>query len=72
MTKAPAPQEIAVRYVVLWNEPDNLVRRAGIDRLFAVNCAHFTPSMAVRGLDEMEDRIATAHATGGRSSGCVL
>ncbi|NUW43240.1 hypothetical protein [Nonomuraea rhodomycinica] len=36
----PDPQDIAARYIALWNEPDPALRRKAIEDVFAENAAH--------------------------------
>ena len=53
--------ELACRYIAVWNEPDPQLRRTAIAQLFAPNAVHYTPSQEVHGLAELEVRIATAY-----------
>lgn len=55
------PNDLARRYVAVWNEPDAGVRREMISALFAPEAAHYTPSMEVHGHAELEERIATSY-----------
>ncbi|MER7727706.1 nuclear transport factor 2 family protein [Streptomyces sp. NPDC096323] len=53
---------LARRYIAMWNEPDQALRRALVDELFAPGCVHFTPSREVRGRADMVARVTAAHA----------
>jgi hypothetical protein len=53
--------EVARRYVAVWNEPDSVRRREAIAELFAADAAHYTPSQEAHGHAELEARITTAH-----------
>ncbi|MEU7916201.1 nuclear transport factor 2 family protein [Microbispora bryophytorum] len=53
--------DLARRYVAVWNEPDAAVRREMIAQLFAPGAAHYTPSMEAHGHAQMEARIATSY-----------
>ncbi|MGI5160515.1 hypothetical protein [Microbispora sp. CA-102843] len=53
--------DLARRYVAVWNEPDAAVRREMIAQLFAPDAAHYTPSIKVHGHAELEVRIATSY-----------
>ncbi|XVQ87926.1 nuclear transport factor 2 family protein [Microbispora siamensis] len=53
--------DLARRYVAVWNEPDAAVRREMIAQLFAPDAAHYTPSMEAHGHAELEVRIATSY-----------
>ena len=53
-------QELAERYVAVWNEADAHARRAQIAALWADDGAHFTPSMEARGHAALERRIIGA------------
>ncbi|WP_416796717.1 hypothetical protein [Ciceribacter azotifigens] len=69
MTEDVMQHAIAVHYVSLWNEPDAQARRSAIEHLFAPDAVHHTPSMSVKGYDELERRIADAHAKWVRAAG---
>ena len=55
--------DLARRYVAVWNEPDAAVRRDMIAKLFASDAAHYTPSLEVHGHAELEVRITTSYDT---------
>ncbi|MFK0191842.1 nuclear transport factor 2 family protein [Kitasatospora sp. NPDC090308] len=65
----PDPEELARRYVRLWNEPDPDRRRAAVAELFAPAVAHRTPTTAVDGRAALTERIALAHAAWVRDTG---
>ena len=46
------------RYVELWNTSEDDTRRATIRSLWADDGAHVAPSIAVRGYEELETRVA--------------
>jgi hypothetical protein len=53
--------DLAARYVAVWNEPDPQARRAAIAELFAPDVAHYTSSNEVHGRGQMEERVAGSH-----------
>jgi hypothetical protein len=53
--------ELAERYIAVWNEPDADRRRAGIEELWAVDCAHYTDIREVHGYDALAERIGKAY-----------
>ncbi|WP_285735510.1 nuclear transport factor 2 family protein [Kitasatospora phosalacinea] len=65
----PDHDELARRYVELWNEPDPARRRAEIDALFAPGIAHRSPTLEADGRAAMADRVAASHRKWVRDSG---
>ncbi|MGW5365834.1 nuclear transport factor 2 family protein [Actinopolymorpha pittospori] len=53
--------DLARRYIELWNEPDAERRRHAISDLFAPDAAHYTPTREFHGHTELEARVTTAH-----------
>jgi len=51
----------ADRYVELWNTSEDELRRATIRSLWADDGVHVAPSIAVRGYEELEARIARSY-----------
>jgi hypothetical protein len=49
------------RYVALWNEADENLRRRGIAEIWSEGASHFTPSVEAHGHDALERRIRSAH-----------
>ena len=64
--------EMANQYVAVWNEPDPLKRRRGIENLWAPDGLHFTPTREVKGYDALAVRVEEAHNTFVRDQGCVF
>ncbi|GLW09472.1 hypothetical protein Misp01_46010 [Microtetraspora sp. NBRC 13810] len=57
------PNDLARRYVAVWNDPDPAARRTAIAALFAPGATHHTPSRQARGHAELEARVAESHDT---------
>ncbi|MFC6879600.1 MULTISPECIES: hypothetical protein [Actinomadura] len=60
----PAPggiEEIAARYVTVWNEPDPLARRSAVAGLWAPDGVEIVEGTRFRGHRELGARIADAH-----------
>jgi hypothetical protein len=64
--------ELAHRYVAVWNEPDHLKRRNDIETLWAQDGMHFTPTREVAGYDALEARVEEAHNKFVRDQGFVF
>jgi hypothetical protein len=54
-------QQLADRYVAVWNEPDLQARRRVIAELWAPDGAHYVRSRECRGYGELETRVAGSH-----------
>jgi hypothetical protein len=52
--------EFVARYIAIWNEPDEALRKSLIAQLWADDGAHFTPTTEARGHDAIAARIARA------------
>ncbi|HTW34986.1 MAG TPA: hypothetical protein VMD53_10245 [Rhizomicrobium sp.] len=50
--------EFVERYVAVWNEPDESVRRARVAELWARDGAHFTNASEARGHEAIAETIA--------------
>ncbi len=57
----PDPENLAKRYVALWNEGDGPARRAMIRALWAHDGGHVAPTIAARGFEDLEARVARSH-----------
>ncbi|MBA8903885.1 hypothetical protein [Phyllobacterium sp. P30BS-XVII] len=65
-------EKLANRYVAVWNEPDQMKRRNGIERLWVQDGLHFTPTRDVKGYDRLEARIEESHNKFVREQGFVF
>jgi hypothetical protein len=50
-------QELAERYVAVWNESDPTVRRQRIAALWTEDGAHYSPTLEAHGHDDLERRV---------------
>ena len=57
------PEDIARRYVHIWNETDPATRHAAVARLWTENGAHYVRAREVHGHADLEIRVATSHQT---------
>lgn len=64
--------ELAERYVAVWNEPDPALRRDQIRSLWSEDGTNITPSLRAQGHAELADRIATAHDKWVRAEGMTF
>jgi hypothetical protein len=64
--------ELANRYVAVWNEPDRLARRNGVEKLWARDGMHFTPTREFKGQDALEARVEEAYTMFVRDQGFVF
>jgi hypothetical protein len=64
--------DIAQRYVALWNQPDPARRRAEIAALFAPDLMHCTKTKEARGHEEMETRVLGSYERWVRDGGCIF
>jgi len=62
-------QELADRYVQVWNEPDVATRRASIAKLWAPNGRHFVSDLEAEGYEALERRITHAYEEYVRDAG---
>lgn len=53
--------DLARRYIAVWNEPHADLRRVAIGELFAPDAVHYTPTREVHGRAELEARITGAY-----------
>jgi hypothetical protein len=49
------------RYVEVWNEPDDELRRKTIEALWVPGGANYTQSMAATGYEALGDRVTSAY-----------
>jgi hypothetical protein len=62
-------QELADRYVAVWNETDPAVRRKSIAELWTREGQHYARTLEARGYDELEKRITGSHVKNVRGGG---
>lgn len=62
-------QALADRYVAVWNEADAGRRRQAIADLWASDAQHYTPTRAVRGHAELEQRVVGSYERNVRDGG---
>lgn len=55
------PQELANRYVEVWNERNAELRRRQIAALWVPNGTHYVGTREARGYEELEQRIIGSH-----------
>jgi hypothetical protein len=65
----PDAQQLADRYVAVWNEPNAGLRRYAIAALWAVDGIHYVGTREARGYDALEHRIAGSYEKNVRSGG---
>ena len=63
------PQQLADRYVAVWNETDPERRRRAIAALWAAEGEHYVGAREVRGYDALEQRIIGSHEKNVRDGG---
>ena len=57
------PEDLAQRYVHIWNETDPAARRAQVAALWIETGTHFVRERQVHGHADLETRVATSHQT---------
>jgi hypothetical protein len=62
-------QELADRYVAVWNETDADKRRTAIERLWAPGGVHYVRTLEARGYAALETRITGSHEKNVRDGG---
>jgi len=55
------PQDLADRYVALWNEPDPEARRRAIAQLWAPDGVHYVRTLEYRGHQALDERVLGSH-----------
>ena len=55
-------EQIAKRYMDIWNQKDPVARRASVDELFTPDCSYTDPMAAVTGRDGIDGFIAAVQA----------
>lgn len=53
--------QIAERYIALWNETDPAIRRKLVDELWAEDCTYFNRFFVANGRDMIENVVTGAH-----------
>ena len=61
--------DLATRYVAVWNETDAARRRTAVEALWLPDGEHFVRMLAVRGHDELEQRVSASHDKNVRQNG---
>jgi hypothetical protein len=56
-------EDLAQRYIHIWNEADPGARRAQVAALWAENGTHYVRVREVHGHADLETRVATSHQT---------
>jgi hypothetical protein len=56
-------EDLARRYVHIWNEADPAARRAQVKALWVENGTHYVRTREVHGHADLEVRVATSHQT---------
>jgi hypothetical protein len=56
-------EDLAQRYIHIWNEADPAARRAQVAALWAENGTHYVRAREVHGHADLETRVATSHQT---------
>jgi hypothetical protein len=56
-------EDLARRYVHIWNETDPAARRAQVAALWIENGTHYVRTREVHGHADLETRVATSHQT---------
>ena len=56
-------EDLAQRYIHIWNESDPAARRAQVAALWAENGTHYVRVREVHGHADLETRVATSHQT---------
>jgi len=63
------PQQLADRYVAVWNETDMHARRRAIAELWTPDGTHYVDTREARGYDALEKRITGSHEKNVRDGG---
>lgn len=63
------PQQLADRYVAVWNETDPERRRHAIADLWTADGQHYVNAREVRGLDALDQRVTGSHEKNVRDNG---
>jgi len=61
--------ELADRYVAVWNEPDATARRAAIAGLWGPDGEHHVRTLHARGHDALQQRVTGSHEKNVRDAG---
>jgi hypothetical protein len=66
------PQQLADRYVALWNETDPDTRRHAVEAFWAPGGRHFVRTREASGYDALQDRVTGSHEKNVRDGGAVF
>jgi hypothetical protein len=66
---AMTPQDLADRYVALWNEADADTRRQAIEALWTPAGRHFVKALEAVGYEALQQRVTGAHEKNVRDGG---
>lgn len=55
-----AVEELVEKYIAMWNETDDQVRRAMIDDVFTANATYTDPTVAAHGTAAIDEYVGTA------------
>ena len=62
-------QQIADRYVALWNDSNPATRRAAIEQLWLKDGQHYVRTLKAQGYDALEKRVTGSHEKNVRDGG---
>jgi len=65
-------QQLAERYVALWNEPEAAARREAIERLWRPDGVHYVAAREARGYAALEERVLGSHDKNVRAAGYLF
>jgi len=65
-------QQLAERYVAVWNEANPAARRDAIAQLWLPDGVHYVATREARGYAALEERIIGSHNKNVRDAGCVF
>jgi hypothetical protein len=66
------PQELADRFVALWNLTDADARRTAIEAFWAPSGRHYVRTLEVNGYDALQQRVTGSHEKNVRDGGNVF
>jgi hypothetical protein len=66
------PQQLAESYAALWNEPDPLLRKESIARLWVAEGRHYVKTQEFRGQEALAQRVQASHQKNVRDAGHVF
>jgi hypothetical protein len=65
-------QDLADRYVDVWNQPDSIRRQALIRNLWTAKGAHFVGTREAIGYEALQERVTGSHEKNVRDKGYVF